>query len=194
MAMRKCAFPDADAARRVLSRLYARNIVHVRARTVSLLAGLVLLGGAPGSSWAQTSTRSPSPKELWNAYPLDPGGTALNLNQALPPVEANAAPSPSGSDDDGGFPAGIAIALAAAAFTAGLALGRGRRRETQTETAMAVRPEPSAGNASPAASERRFVWRDYPPPSRPAPPPPPPPGVAATSVAVAPQPGRGGRQ
>ena len=149
-----------------------------------MVASLVLLGG-PGSSSAQASARSPSPEELWNAYPLDPGGTTLTMEPAAPPAETDAArsQSPSDSDDASGFPAGVAIALAAAAFTAGLALGR--RRET--EPAMTVRAEPSVGKPSPAASERRFVWRDYPPPSRPAPPPPPPPGAAATTVAVAPQ-------
>lgn len=112
------------------------------------------------------------------------------MEQESRPADAIPArsPAPNGSDDDGGFPAGVAIALAAATFIAGLALGRGRRREAATETAMATRAEAPAGTPSPAAPERRFVWRDYPQPSRPAPPPPPPPGRAATTVAVAPHP------
>ena len=127
-----------------------------------LVVGVVLLGAAPGSSWAQ---RSPSPRELWNAYPLDPDSRELIVKQAPPPVASAAAPSPSssGAGDDLGLLAGVAIALAAAAFTAGLVFGR-RRREPAT--AVAVNP----------ASERRVVWRVHPPPLRPAPPPPPLPG------------------
>lgn len=164
-----------------------------------MVIGLVLLAG-PGSSSAQESSRRPSPEELWNAYPLDPGGTSLAVDQGSPPAEANLAqpPAPSGSDDDSGLPAGVVIALAIApAFIAGLALGRARWRATETETATAVRAE-APSPASPAAPERRFVRRGYPPPSRPAPPPPPPPGAAAATVAVPPDDerpdGRGGSQ
>jgi hypothetical protein len=149
-----------------------------------MLLGLVLLG-APGSSSAQESAPSPSPKELWNAYPLDPGGTSPTVEPQSPVETTNAAPSPSAGD--GGFPTVIVIVLAAGAFAAGLALGRGRRRPTQTDPASSVR----AGDPSP---ERRFTARDYPPPARPAPPPPPVPGATATAVAVDHRPERGGRQ
>ena len=122
----------------------------VRARTTPFVIGVVLLA-APGSSSAQESSRTPSPEELWNAYPLDPGGTSLAVEQGSLPAEATSSrsPAPSGPDDDSGFPAWVVIALVPpAAFVAGLVLGRGR----ETETAMAVRAEAPGGPSSPSSS------------------------------------------
>src|SRR3954462_15761121 len=56
--------------------------------------------GAPGSSPAHKSAPSPSPKELWNAYPLDPGGMSPTV-EPLPPIEATSTASPSATGDDG---------------------------------------------------------------------------------------------
>jgi hypothetical protein len=140
--------------------------LNVRARTILMLVGLVLLG-VPGSSLAQESTPGPSPEELWNAYPLDPGDSSPTVEPLSPPAEATNATSsqsPSGSGDDGAFPTGVVVlVLTAAAFTAGLALGRGRRRGRAIKTEPVITPPP----------ERRFAARVYPPPARPAPPPPP---------------------
>ena len=117
-------------------------------------------------AWAQEPTRTPSPKELWEAYPLDPGvappvPTASAEFDAAPTVTA--APAAASSEDDGGR-GWLVVALlpfALGLFGAGVLLGRRRWRERAVATPAASPPEP-----------KRFDWRTYPPPSRPAPPPP----------------------
>jgi hypothetical protein len=125
-----------------------------------VVVGLVALLPAASPSWAQEST--PSPKELWEAYPLEPGQQAPT---ASPAAAATAAPTRPVSDTGGGgIPLAVPIGLAALlAFGAGVGLGRRRRarKAAVSEAPPPVQPTP-----------RRFEWRDYPPPARPAPPPP----------------------
>jgi hypothetical protein len=59
-------------------------------------------------------------------------------------------------------------------FAGGLLLSH-RRGRTRAELTVAV-----AGPAEP----KRFQWRDYPPPARPAPPPPPVPGGPSFEAAL----------
>jgi hypothetical protein len=147
----------------------------------------VVLGFAavllPGSAvWAQEpdATPSPSPKELWQAYPLAPEDAPATATPSEAATEGAASATPArktasraaASDDGGGIPLAVPIGLAALlAFGAGIGLGRVRRAERveRMEAAEDLRPvQPPA--------PKRFEWRDYPEPSRPAPPPPPPPG------------------
>jgi hypothetical protein len=152
-----------------------------------VIAGLALAPAAP--AWAQDST--PSPKELWEAYPLEPGQAAPTVSPSSGVSSAPARPA----SDSGGIPLAVPIGLAALlAFGAGVGLRR-RRRETVAaalrwpwrreraapDVAAALqwprRRERAAQDVA-AAAPRRFDWRAYPPPPRPAPPPPPVPGRA----------------
>ncbi len=129
-----------------------------------MIVGLAaVLPTAP--AWAQDST--PSPEELWEAYPLEPGQAAPTASADASPVASVAAPGrEAGQQDDGGaIPLAVPIGLAALlALGAGVGFGR-RRRQRPAEVVEA-----------PPVTPRRFQWRDYPPPARPAPPPPPVPG------------------
>jgi hypothetical protein len=128
-----------------------------------VVIGLAALLQAGSSAWAQE--RTPSPQELWEAYPLEPDQAPAT---ATPSAEFRAGPSATpkaAPPDDGGMPWLLVLLLAAPpVFAAGLLIGRRRHR---------------APSAPPVAAEppRRFQWRDYPEPARPAPPPPPPPPV-----------------
>ena len=51
---------------------YAESLT-VRARTFSIAIGLAVVLQVAPSAWAQEPTSTPSPKELWEAYPLEPG-------------------------------------------------------------------------------------------------------------------------
>jgi hypothetical protein len=139
-----------------------------------------LLPGAP-AAWAQdaAATASPSPKELWEAYPLAPKDAPATATPSEAATEGSASPAPrrAGSSrpaasDGGGTSLAVPIGLAALlAFGAGVGLGRVRRRDRlEREESAAVPAEPAA--------PKRFEWRDYPKPARPAPPPPPPPSPA----------------
>ncbi|WP_169542326.1 hypothetical protein [Solirubrobacter soli] len=139
--------------------------------------GLAVLSPAPARAQEQT----PSPKELWQAYPLQPGQAPATVTPG-PSASASAAPSatPAGAvsadDGGGGVPLAVPIGLAAVlAFGAGVGLGLRRRRERPIEEPAAAEP----------VAPRRFQWRDYPQPARPAPPPPPVPGARAPSFEAA---------
>ena len=71
------------------------------------------------------------------------------------------------------------LVAALAAFGTGLLLGRRRRRE---RAAAAPASHPSSSSSSPPREPKRFDWRSYPPPARPA---PPAPGEVAQATAVA---------
>jgi hypothetical protein len=141
------------------------------------------------SAWAQDASSTPSPKELWNAYPLAPEDApatatpseAATEGAATPtPRQAGAAPPAAAKDDGGsaGWVIGVIVA-ALLAFGLGLAIGRRRRRE-RLEAAEAVGDSPPVEPPAP----KRFQWRDYPEPARPAPPPPPPPNGVTTFKAA----------
>jgi len=111
---------------------------------------------------AQAQERTPSPKELWNAYPLDaphsPTATAtVTATSRRPAAQAGSGPP---------------MMLVAIAPVALLALAGGvvlRRRGRGAPAEPAITPDPMPAS-------RRFDWRTYPPPARPAPPAPPVPG------------------
>jgi hypothetical protein len=91
---------------------------------------------------------------------------------------AKATPPPSSSsagDDGAGMPWLVVILLAAPlVFAGGLLLGHRRNRD-KAEPAVTVTEPPAP---------KRFQWRDYPEPARPAPPPPPVPGSRAPGFEV----------
>jgi hypothetical protein len=137
-----------------------------------VVIGLAAMLQVGSSAWAQEPTRTPSPKELWDAYPLEPGrapATATPSAEFGASVTATPTPRPA-SSDDGGTPWLLIIVLAAPlVFAAGLLLGHRRDRARAAAAEGPVQPpEPQ--------EPKPFQWRDYPEPARPAPPPPPVPG------------------
>jgi hypothetical protein len=126
-----------------------------------VIVGLVALLLAARPAWAQEST--PTPKALWEP-PLAPG-------QAPRPA-ASAAPRRAASDGGGGIPLAVPIGLAVLLAGAGAGVGLGRRRRTPAAPVVPETPPVEA------PAPRRFQWREYPTPARPAPPPPPVPGRA----------------
>jgi hypothetical protein len=138
---------------------------------VIALAALLLAGS---SASAQEPSSTPSPKALWDAYPLDPDKVPATVT---PSAELGASPSatpsrPAAPDEDG-LPWLVVVALAAPlVFAAGLLIGHRRNRAPSRPPAI----------AGPPSAPKRFQWRDYPEPSRPAPPPPPVPGAGALAL------------
>ena len=142
-----------------------------------MVIGLAVLLQAGSSAWAQDASPTPSPKALWDAYPLQPDQAPAT---ATPSAEFRASPSAtparSESSDDDGMPWIVVVLLAAPlVFAAGLLIGHRRSRAPGAREATGREP----------AAPKRFQWRDYPEPSRPAPPPPPVPGARAPSFEVA---------
>ena len=158
-------------------RRYAEHLF-VRPRTLSLVLAVLGLVVAGPSAWAQE--RTPTPKELWEAYPLDPDKAPASQLPSATPAEFGAAPQAGSeggaADEDGsGIPLVVPITLAALlAFGAGVALGRRRRSQRAAAVEAAADPPPAE-----PAPPKRFVARDYPPPARPAPPAPPVPARPA---------------
>src|SRR4029450_7495962 len=54
---------------------YAEHLT-VRARTFLAIFGVLVALPMGSSAWAQDASSTPSPKELWNAYPLAPEDAA----------------------------------------------------------------------------------------------------------------------
>jgi hypothetical protein len=135
-------------------------------RKLSLLVALVIALLLPVTS-TSAEPREPTPKELWDAYPLKP--------EESPPVATPGTeigvPSSSGAsqEDDHALPWFVPLMLVAPlAVVAAMMLVEHRRRAATTRPADQTAPT-TAGTA-----HRSFDWRDYPPPARPAPPAPPP--------------------
>jgi MYXO-CTERM domain-containing protein len=164
---------------------------------------MVLLLPAATSAWAQDADGTPTPKELWEAYPLDPGETPPTAT-ATASAEMNAGPkvtpAPASSSDDGGgggIPLVVPIALAALlALGAGVGLSRRRGRGSEDGGGGEIeKPEPPAPRPSQPEFQapiteatvpaRRFEKRKYAQPARPAPPPPPVPGGHGPDFEVA---------
>jgi hypothetical protein len=130
---------------------------------------------AAPATWSQEPTSTPSPKALWDAYPLEPDQAPAT---ATPSAEFSAAPSanasrPAAGSDDGGVSWIVAILLAAPlVFAAGLLVGHRRNR-------AGAKPAPAADAGAQPAAPTGFQRREYPKPARPAPPPPPVPGQRA---------------
>jgi hypothetical protein len=140
------------------------------------------------------ATGTPTPKELWNAYPLQPrkGGALPSATAGASPrasVAPSRSPAPtpvsatSGSGGIGWLPPALAAALA---FAGGLVLGRRRRTAPPAapaapapEAARAARPQPPV---TPPAAPRPLQPRRVP---APPPPPPPPARFARQAGAVA---------
>jgi hypothetical protein len=131
------------------------------------MVGLAVVLPAP----ARAQEPSPSPKELWEAYPLQPGQAPP---AATPVASVSASPAPRRAPRDGdGVPWLAAVLLAAPLVVAGGLLVGHRRSRTRAEPTVAGPAEP-----------KRFQWRDYPPPARPAAPPPPVPGGPSFEAAL----------
>ena len=122
--------------------------------------GLAVALQVTPSAWAQEPTSTPSPKELWEAYPLEPGEAPPT---ATPSAEFSAAPSATptstakpraaASDDGGGgVPLAVPIGLAALlALGTGVGVGVHRRRGRPGEAALARRGGAPGAAALPAA-------------------------------------------
>ena len=112
---------------------------------------------------ATADQREPTPKELWDAYPLSPDESTPaptpGSDVPAPAVPPRAEP---GQDDGGGLPWFVPIMLAAPLVVVAAILLRERRpRYLTTERTEPAKTKPAA-----------FDWRRYPPPARPAPPAP----------------------
>ena len=126
---------------------------------------LVLLLLAVPSAWAQEREREPTPKELWDAYPLQPGEASPTPTVGSDVPSARTVVAPTDDEEPGTpwyVPALLAVPLAVGAAV--IAADRRRRR---------ARAEAEA--AAPPMARRSFGWEHFPPPARPAPPAPPPP-------------------
>jgi len=151
-----------------------------------MVIGLAALLQVSSTAWAQEASKTPSPKELWEAYPLEPGQTPPTAT-ASPELDAGArvtaTPTATPAEDGGGVPLAVPIGLAALlAFGAGAALGLHRRRERPMQETPVAAEEPPAPPT--------FPRRTYPEPARPAPPPPPVPGQRDVEFKDEPEPQR----
>src|SRR5690349_756760 len=109
---------------------------------------------------SQAQKQDPSPKELWDAYPLQPGETP-----AVPtPGSDIPAPTPAAAEPrDAGTPWTVPLAGLTAVGALSFVLLRRRRAQ----------PEPAAAPTASNVERLTIEWRVGPPP--PAPPAPPPP-------------------
>jgi hypothetical protein len=145
---------------------YVRALV-LSARTLALLAGLAIALLLP-VTLTSAEPREPTPKELWDAYPLDP--------RESPPVATPGSeigvPSSSGAsqEDERALPWFVPLMLVAPlAVVAAMMISEHRRRGATT------RPADQTAPTTPGTAHGSVDWHDYPPPARPAPPAPPAP-------------------
>ena len=165
--------------------------------------GLITALAVAGTLFAPVASaqeRTPSPKELWDAYPANPGGeptippderaTATpTASGGVAGAQATSSGSPGDASSDGGpplVPAPIMIAIAALALGGGVLLWRRHRSRWGVSRALALRyvdedvAEPAPPPPPPPVPKP--VRRDFPPPARPAPPAPPPPPARRSSL------------
>ena len=149
-------------------RLNVCLLAHGYARSRS---GLVLVLTTSPSAPAQEPARTPSPQELWNAYPLQPDETTPLAVPTTPPADA-IPPRPrvrtvsAESDDGGGVPV-LPIALARRARVRRRPGGRPRApragcavaRAGGVATAGRARPAAGGGAAAGACTGRRSRHR-----------------------------------
>jgi hypothetical protein len=139
--------------------------VRVRVPAIWLVALLAAL--APQVAAAQEGTPSPSPRELWETYPLDP--TPQPAVPAPTPVAQEAAgpggPVPGGAED-GGASGGMLVFLAALSVGGGLALLLLRRASRPRPRATLVAPARGVPGVPHAASLLRVSGAAPSPPGR----------------------------
>ena len=120
---------------------------------------------------AAAQQRDPTPKELWDAYPLQPeeAPAVPTPGSDVPePVASPRAAAVVEPDDGGGLPWFVVIMLATPlVVAAAMLLSDRRRRRPAPVTAEQIAPPAIVKNGA------AFDWRVYPPPARPAPPAPP---------------------
>lgn len=130
-----------------------------RASTGLVLALALLLPAVP----APAQERDPSPQELWDAYPLEPGASPAVPTPGTDIPDPTPAAAPAAPAPDDGSP--WLVPVSALALVGALSVVLLRRRRTE--------PEPAAPPAAPDVERLTIEWRVAPPP--PAPPAPPPP-------------------
>ena len=126
---------------------------------------MVVVGivASPAHEASTAVAQSPSPEELWNAYPLDPGEEGAEPADPAPTPTVTPTPtvaqerstgsrarSAAGDGDDGGLVAPALISVTIAAFAVGLGTGVVVRRRRHRRAAAPV-PErkPAAAGAAP---------------------------------------------
>jgi hypothetical protein len=132
-------------------------------RLTLVLAGAMAVGGLSAAPSASADQREPTPKELWDAYPLHPEDSTPMPTPGSDAPTAVATPRADAGQEEGGMPWFVPIMLAVPLMIAvGIVVVEWRARHPATEP------------AEPLETRRAtFDWRLYPPPARPAPPPPP---------------------
>jgi hypothetical protein len=104
------------------------------------------------------AAQEPSPEELWEAYPLDPGQAGTQSADPAPtptaaPARRTDSPAQTAAEADDGGPLVLVLAGVVAAFAVGLGAGDLRRRRRRRAGAAAVAertPEPAAAGAAAA--------------------------------------------
>jgi hypothetical protein len=145
---------------------------------ITTVVVLAVAGLSAFASVATSTTERPDPRELWNAYPLEPGQGKPKVRlpaDSAPPSRAPARSSAAGDEGDDGGGAGASVAALLGVALLALALGAvgGLRLRRSSRSAPEPSAAPTAGTAAPA-----------PAPAPRAVPPPPPRSSRAPSLPI----------
>ena len=130
--------------------------MRVSRRRVAAISAAILVLAVGGHATSVAAAQSPSPEELWNAYPLKPGTARSEPADPAPTPTAAPTRAASGSaadataGSDGNVTAAILIGFATLAFCVGFAMVAFRVRSRDEA------PEPPAVAPPVAAPARRF--------------------------------------
>jgi hypothetical protein len=108
-----------------------------------VLVAVIALGASPALAVAADT---PTPEQLWDAYPLDPPAKGPRLHvpasgAAAPAAGQENAPA---ADEGSGFPLALAVGIGMALFAVGLTLGSRRHRTRRPGPASAAPLRPGA--------------------------------------------------
>jgi hypothetical protein len=133
-----------------------------RRRIVAISAAILMLA-AGGDATSLAAAQSPSPEELWNAYPLQPGSARSEPADPAPTATAaatRAAPGPAADDSaegDSNITTAILIGFATLAFCVGFAMVafRVQGRAAAPEQPLPPPADPPARRFEPSRKWRR---------------------------------------
>ena len=164
-----------------------------RRLTAAVVTGVI---ATAGPAMAAQPASTPSPKELWDSYPLAPGGGRAQPDPApTPTASAAASPKPAArapaAEPDDGPPTTVIVGAAMIAFAIGIGAGelwRRRRRRTPPIVASAPPAPPEPEPATDMTQPAQPVAEPAPPAPEPAPPAPEPAPPAPEPTPPAPEP------
>src|SRR5215212_6168712 len=130
--------------------------MHVSRRRVAAVSAAILVLAAGGHATSIAAAQSPSPEELWNAFPLKPGTARSESADPAPtptaaPTRAAGGSATDAAAGDGNVTAAILIGFATLAFCVGFAMMAFRLRDR-----VEVR-EPQAAAPPAEVAQRRFA-------------------------------------